>query len=51
MGPLLSLPWVHVDSLAPPPLDAFRSCLQMANLVDSEDKWAGGETVVVQVCK
>ncbi|CBJ28039.1 calcineurin-like phosphoesterase family protein [Ectocarpus siliculosus] len=30
-------------------IDAFRSCLQMADLVDAEDKWAGGETVVVQM--
>ncbi|CAM9164780.1 unnamed protein product [Scytosiphon promiscuus] len=30
-------------------MDAFRSCLQMADLVDADDQWAGGETVVVQV--
>ncbi|CAN0268335.1 unnamed protein product [Ascophyllum nodosum] len=30
-------------------IDAFRSCLRMANLVDADDAWAGGETVVVQL--
>lgn len=29
--------------------DAFRSCLRIADLVDSEDNWAGGKTVLVQV--
>ncbi|CAM9727747.1 unnamed protein product, partial [Choristocarpus tenellus] len=30
-------------------IDAFRSCLNMANLVDDQDRWAGGETVLVQL--
>lgn len=32
------------------PPAAFRSCLRMANLVDANDAWVGGETVLVQVC-
>ncbi|CAM9503449.1 unnamed protein product [Discosporangium mesarthrocarpum] len=30
-------------------IDAFRSCLRMANLVDLDDRWSGGEAVLVQL--
>lgn len=30
-------------------IEALRSCLRTANLVDANDHWAGGDTVVVQV--
>jgi hypothetical protein len=31
-------------------LEALKACLQIANLVDSENNWTGGQTHLVQVC-